>query len=124
MFKARSYDYMVKKIEMRNLQDKLQQAKKELIPLTYGLITKTKKDRSKRLRDRVRLVRKSATYIQKIWRRALVLWAKSDPYRDYWIQCVDEEQGDLPYYYNTSSQNTSWKVPLAYRYYHAFKHHN
>ena len=106
---------------MRNLRDKVSAARKELIPLTTGLIERTKKERSKRLRDRVRLVRKSVTFMQAIMRRALVLWANSDSYRDYWIECVDEEQGDLPYYYNTWSQVTSWKMPLAYRYFHKFK---
>ena len=40
-----------------------------------------------------------------------------DPIRDYWIQCFDEEQGEEPYYYNTYSQETTWKKngPWAFR---------
>lgn len=121
LFKLRTYDYSAKKIEMRNLQEKISAARRELVPLTTGLVVRTKKDRSKRLRDRVRLVRKSVTVIQRLWRKGLVLWAFYDPVRDYWIECVDEEQGDVPYYYNTWNQVTVWKMPLAYRLFHHWK---
>jgi hypothetical protein len=40
-----------------------------------------------------------------------------NPVRDYWIECVDEEQSSQPYYYNTASGETAWKMPLAYKYF-------
>lgn len=121
MFKVKTYEQSVEKIKMRNLQEKISTARRELVPLTTGLIVRTKKERSKRLRDRVRLVRRSVTAIQRLWRKALVLWAFYDPVRDYWIECVDEEQGDVPYYYNTWSKETVWKMPRAYRLFHHWK---
>lgn len=82
-----------------------------------GLITQTKKDRSKRLRALIRLQRKSSTKIQALWRRAFIRSIYTQPSRDYWIQCYDEEQGPEPYYYNTMTLTTNWKVPLAYKYF-------
>ena len=49
--------------------------------------------------------------------RAIVRVAYSDPMRDYWIECYDLEQSDKPYYYNTYSEETVWKVPLAFKYF-------
>jgi hypothetical protein len=118
VFKAKSFDLAAKKIEMRYHQEKIALARRELIPLTTGLIMRTKKDRVKRLRDHVRLVRKSAIRIQGLWRGSLVRWAKRDPARDYWIACEDDDQGDEPYYFNTWTKTTAWKKPLAYRYFH------
>jgi hypothetical protein len=103
------------KSALRAIDRKIRAAKRELIPLTTGLIMKTKNERYQRLRNHVRLVRKSATKIQALWRRAIVRQVYTDPHRDYWIQCYDEEQGPEPYYYNTWTLETVWKVPLAYR---------
>jgi hypothetical protein len=103
------------KSNLRAIDRKIRAAKRELIPLTTGLIVKTKNERFQRLRNHVRLVRKSATKIQALWRRAIVRTVYTDPHRDYWIQCYDEEQGPEPYYYNTWTLETVWKAPLAYR---------
>lgn len=92
--------------------------------MTTGLIVKTKNERFQRLRNHVRLVRKSATKIQALWRRAIVRTVYTDPYRDYWIQCYDEEQGPEPYYYNTWTLETVWKPPLAYRLFVSRYHRN
>lgn len=117
MFKTKSYDLQTKKIEMRNLQDQISAGRKELVSLTTGLVVRSKKERSARLRSRVRLIRRSVVAIQSLWRRALVRTGLRDEAREYWIECVDEEQGDAPYYYNTWTQQTAWKVPLGYKYF-------
>jgi len=41
--------------------------------------------------------------------------AYSDPARDYWVECFDEEQGEEKYYFNTWSQATCWEKPMAYQ---------
>ena len=96
---------------------KIRAAQRELVPLTTGLIVKTKNDRFHRLRAYVRKVRKSATLIQALWRRAIIRTVYVDPARDYWVECYDEDQGPDPYYYNTWTLVTLWKAPLAYRYF-------
>ncbi len=90
-------------------------AQRELVPLTTGLIVKTKNDRFHRLRSYVRKVRASATKIQSLWRRAIVRTVYTDDARDYWVECYDDEQGPDPYYYNTWTLVTLWKAPLAYK---------
>lgn len=82
------------------------------------MVSEVKKNRGKRLREKVRLERRSCSTIQSLWRRALVRVAYTDPLRDYWIECYDEDQGPDVYYYNTWSQETSWKVPSAVKYFH------
>lgn len=82
------------------------------------MVSEIKRNRAKRLRAKVRLQRSSCIKIQALWRRALTRVAYKDPLRDYWVECFDEEQGPDPYYYNTWSQETSWKVPNAVKYFH------
>lgn len=115
IFDFRRNELVSKRIEMRDLNKSIETTKRELIPLTTGLIVTVKKDRSKRLRDLVRKRAALATKIQALWRRAITRVAYTDPIRSYWIECFDEEQGEKPYYYNTMSQVTSWKIPWAYR---------
>lgn len=101
---------------LRETHRRVRAVQRELVPLTTGLVADTRLKRSTRLRNRVRLERRSSTKIQALWRRAIVRKAYEDPYRDYWIQCVDEEQGTAePYYYNTYSAVTSWTEPFAFR---------
>ena len=106
-----------KKIEFRDLEKQVAAVKRELIPLTTGMVVHTKKARSKRLRDQVRKKRDMATRIQARIRGIITREAYKDPLRDYWIECYDEEQGEDPYYYNTYSQETLWRKngPWAYR---------
>jgi hypothetical protein len=52
---------------------------------------------------------------QKHWRGAIIRMAYRDPDRDYWIECMDEEQGDDKYYFNTWTSVTSWKAPFVYK---------
>ena len=102
----------------RGLERHIRAARRELFPLTAGMVSEVKKNRGKRLREKVRLERRSCSTIQALWRRALVRVAYTDPLRDYWIECYDEDQGPDVYYYNTWSQETSWKVPSAVKYFH------
>ena len=96
---------------------KIRAAQRELVPHTTGLIVKTKNDRFQRLRNYVRKVRRCATKIQALWRRAIIRVVYTDEARDYWVECYDEDQGPDPYYYNTWTLQTVWKPPLAYRYF-------
>lgn len=102
----------------RGLERHVRAARRELFPLTAGMVSEVKRNRGKRLREQVRLQRRSCAKIQSLWRRALVRVAYCDPLRDYWIECFDEDQGPEVYYYNTWSQETSWKVPNAVKYFH------
>mmetsp|Transcript_15428 Transcript_15428/g.23272 ORF Transcript_15428/g.23272 Transcript_15428/m.23272 type:complete len:1050 (+) Transcript_15428:143-3292(+) len=102
------------KANLRVVDRKIRAVKRELVPLTTGLIVKTKKDRFNRLRSHVRKLRAAATKIQALWRRAIVRTVYTDPNRDYWVECYDEEQGPDPYYYNTWTLETVWKPPAAY----------
>ena len=108
-------------LSYRGLERHVRAARRELFPLTAGLVSEIKRNRGKRLRDKVRLQRASSAKIQGLWRRALVRVAYTDPLRDYWIECFDEDQGPDVYYYNTWSQETSWKVPSAVKYFHRTK---
>ena len=105
----------------RGLERHVRAARRELFPLTAGKVSEIKKNRGIRLRTKVRLQRKSCSIIQSLWRRALVRVAYFDPLRDYWIECFDEDQGPEIYYYNTWSQETSWKIPNAVKYFHRKK---
>jgi hypothetical protein len=90
--------------------------KRELIPLTTGLITKVKAGRGKRLRAKIRKRDKSVKAIQSTYRGYVVRRGYRDPARDYWILCTDEEQSEQVYYYNTWTHATSWKPPFLFKY--------
>ena len=92
---ARRAELAVKKIAFRELEKEVAVTKRELIPLTTGMVVHVKKARSKRLRDMVRKKRKMATRLQALWRGAITRVAFKDPVRDYWIECFDEEQGEV-----------------------------
>jgi hypothetical protein len=96
-------------------------AKRELYPLTTGLVIELKATRVARLRALVRKRAESCIKIQALWRRALVRVEYTNPVRDFWIECIDPDQGTEPYYYNTSTQETSWKMPRAVKYFHAWR---
>ena len=105
------------KCMLRNTDRRIRAAQRELVPLTTGLIDKTKRERFARLRAHVRLLRKSATTIQALVRGALMRMIYKDMTRDYWIECFDLDQGPDPYYYNTYTLETSWRVPAAWKYF-------
>eukprot|EP00603_Paraphysomonas_imperforata_P000764 CAMPEP_0114414434 /NCGR_PEP_ID=MMETSP0103-20121206/1386_1 /TAXON_ID=37642 ORGANISM="Paraphysomonas imperforata, Strain PA2" /NCGR_SAMPLE_ID=MMETSP0103 /ASSEMBLY_ACC=CAM_ASM_000201 /LENGTH=535 /DNA_ID=CAMNT_0001582575 /DNA_START=70 /DNA_END=1678 /DNA_ORIENTATION=+ len=100
---------------LRNTDRRIRAAQRELVPLTTGLIDKTKKERFARLRAHVRLLRASATKIQCLIRGAQVRMVFKHYARDYWIECYDLDQGPDPYYYNTYTLETAWKPPAAWR---------
>ena len=102
------------KVELE-LEEKVSHTRRELVPMTTGLIKKVKENRSSRLRKLVRDQRAASTRIQALWRRALVRITYLEVDRDYWIECYDEKQGEKPYYYNTSSEVTAWRMPRAYK---------
>ena len=108
VFLQRREELHAKKIEFREIEKEAAAVKRELVPLTTGLVVHAKKERSARLRAIVRRKRKMATRIQALWRGAIVRVAFNDLDRDYWIQCFDAEQGEDPYYYNTITHQTTW----------------
>merc|ERR1712100_50061 len=101
-------EYISIKTKLREIERNIRATKRELVPLTTGLVMSIKKDRCHRLRAYVRQRDTSCIKIQALWRRAIVRTYYMDPYRDYWIECFDEEQGPDIYYYNTWSQITTW----------------
>eukprot|EP01041_Mallomonas_annulata_P002654 gene2654-5210_t len=100
---------------LKDVNRRVRGTQRELVPLTTGLVVKVRTERSKRLRLKVRTEKRAAVMIQAKWRGALTRLAYHDPARDCWIQCVDEDQGNSKYYYNTWTQQTVWKPPLAFR---------
>ena len=91
--------------------------KRELIPLTTGLVADVKRKRMLELRRRIHLRKNSCIKIQALWRRGLVRLSLYDPYRPYWVKRFDPELSDKPYYYNYESRETVWSPPLAWRYF-------
>ena len=101
----------------RNNDLEITAARRELLPLTTGVVIQVKRARADMLRARVRERKTKAAKIQALVRRFIVRMAWSDPVRDYWIKCYDLEQSDQPYYYNTWSNATEWKEPLAHKFF-------
>jgi hypothetical protein len=116
---ARYKEMTRRKGAIRGFDMEIEAARRELLPLTTGVVVMVKRERTRKLRQRVRGRNTSALKIQALWRRAIVRVAYNDPMRDYWIECYDLEQSDKPYYYNTYSEETVWKVPLAFKYFGA-----
>lgn len=107
-----------RRAELRDLETDISNTKRELIPLTTGLIGEVKRDRTKRLRAEIHRRRMAAAKVQALWRRALVRTSLYDPFKEGWIQRFNREKnGDKPYYFNTISKETRKTMPLAYRYF-------
>ena len=121
LHQARFRDAVKRKGECRGNDVEIAAARRELIPLTTGVVIMVKRRRAEALRLRVRKRQASAVKIQALWKRAIVRVAWADPVRDYWIKCEDLEQSEKPYYYNTWSNATEWKEPWAYRLFVKFK---
>ena len=111
------HELQTRRAELRDLEIDIAKTKRELIPLTTGLIGDVKRMRTKRLREMVWKRRDPATKIQALWRRALVRFSLYDPYKEGWIQRVNKDRSDQPYYFNTISKETRTNKPLAYRYF-------
>ena len=102
---------------MRDLEIDIALTKRELVPLTTGLVADVKKRRMLALRKRIHARRDGAIKIQALIRRTLVRMSLYDPHRPYWVRRFDPELSDQPYYYNYGSKETVWEMPLAYRYF-------
>lgn len=117
LHQARFREAIKRKGECRNNDVEIAAARRELIPLTTGVVIGVKKRRAEELRARVRRRNAGSTKIQALWRRAIVRVAYADPVRDHWIKCYDLDQSDKPYYFNTWSNATEWKEPLAHKFF-------
>lgn len=102
---------------MRDLEVEIAFCKRELVPLTTGLVAAVKRRRMLALRKRIHERRDGAILIQALTRRYLVRRSLYDPHRAYWVRRLDPELSDQPYYYNYESRETVWEMPLAYRYF-------
>ena len=120
--KSKFTELQKRRREMRSLQEKIVSTRRELLPLTVGMVSDVKRQRSIRLRNLVRLRIASAAKIQAIWRGALTRIAYYDDQRDNWIECLDLNQSEKPYYFNTESHETSWRMPQSFRYYQLWKY--
>eukprot|EP01039_Chlorochromonas_danica_P000703 gene703-762_t len=117
VYKQKYLELQTKRADLRDMEKEILLAQRELIPLTTGLISEVKRRRYQVLRDRVKRKQTAAIVIQAVWRRALVRSALYDDYKEYWIKRIDREQSDKPYYYNVMSNQSTWTMPLAYRYF-------
>lgn len=109
-----------RRAELRDAERDVVVTKRELVPLTTGLIQDVKKRRVLMLRNRVKLRQRSAVKIQSVWRMALVRSALYDEYKEYWTERYDLDISDKPYYYNTETKETVWTKPVAYFYFGEF----
>jgi F-box/leucine-rich repeat protein 2/20 len=114
VFKVRRTELKQKESELREIEYNVEHTRRELVPLTTGLVRKLKKERSHRLRSQVRSRERQAARIQALWRGAIVRVQWLVPDRFAWIECYDEEQGEDPYYFNQISGETVWKKPWGF----------
>mmetsp|Transcript_24822 Transcript_24822/g.41360 ORF Transcript_24822/g.41360 Transcript_24822/m.41360 type:complete len:948 (+) Transcript_24822:195-3038(+) len=106
-----------RRAEMRDLNREIDFTKRELVPLTTGLIGEVKRQRAEALRKRVHQRRDASTLIQRLWRRALVRSALYDENFQYWVIRRDRELSDDPFYYNVKSREVVWQKPIAYKFF-------
>lgn len=114
---TRQKEFITARTKTRDVERRIRSLRREIVPLTTGLVIFIKKDRGRRLRALVRLRKSSAIKIQSLWRRAIIRSLYVQPERDYWIECFDIEQGPDAYYFNTYTQVTAWKEPLSFRFF-------
>jgi hypothetical protein len=115
LHQARFREAVKRKGECRGNDLEIAAARRELIPLTTGVVIQVKKRRAEALRARVRMRKAAAIKMQALWRGAIVRVAWADSVKMYWVKCTDLEQSEKPYYYNTWSNATEWKEPWAHR---------
>ena len=77
-------------VTVRQRERELRQVQRELAPLGQGMAVKTRRDRTVRLRNRVREERAAATVLQRCFRGHRLRQALFSWYRDYWVERVDE----------------------------------
>ena len=117
LHQARLKEAAKRKGECRSNDVEIAAARRELIPLTTGVVIQVKKRRAEALRIRVRARKAAAVKVQSIWRRACVRTVSVDPVKMYWVKCFDLEQSEKPYYYNSWTNATEWKEPAAHKYF-------
>ncbi|EEY61279.1 uncharacterized protein PITG_01550 [Phytophthora infestans T30-4] len=96
---------------MSDTQKQLRGIRRQLEPLTQGVIKKTRENRVKRLQDKVRHERRAAITIQRLFRGFRVRAAVREG-GNCWIQMVSPDNG-RPYFYNVLTGATRWHRPLA-----------
>ncbi|KAH7476388.1 hypothetical protein KRP22_000228 [Phytophthora ramorum] len=96
---------------LNDAQKQLRGVRRELEPLTEGVIKKTRENRVKRLQDKVRHERRAATTIQKVFRGFRVRSAVREG-GNCWTQMVSPDNA-RPYFYNALTGATRWHRPLA-----------
>jgi hypothetical protein len=104
---------------LRRCEREMRATRRELDPLTKGLVIKVKLKRNKRLRAFVRSQKRGATELQRLWRGYALRKAMRSPFKSYWIECIDEETSQ-PYFFNTTSEGTTWHKPLEMTLYEKF----
>ena len=84
---------------VRQKERELRQVRRELAPLGQGMALKTQRDRTVRLRNGIRLRKKSAITVQRCFRGHRLRQALFSWYRDYWVIKLDDTTGET-YYFN------------------------
>jgi hypothetical protein len=112
--KMKFTELQTRRAELRDFDRDIAFAQRELIPLTTGVISSVKHERTDALRRRVHDRRDAARRVQAVWRRALVRYSLYDAYKEYWVQKLDRDLSDSPFYYNVQSKEVLWQKPLAY----------
>ena len=100
--------------QSRIIDIKIRKVQRELNAITTGLVEKTKRERTKRLRLLVRKKEASAINIQKLFRGYNVrksILLRNNPARDSWTSQFDDVIGKT-FYYNIKTGRTSWSVPV------------
>jgi hypothetical protein len=96
---------------LNDAQKHLRGVRRELEPLTEGVIKKTRENRVKRLQDKVRHERRAAINIQRIFRGFRVRAAVREG-GNCWVRMAPPDNG-RPYFYNALTGATRWHRPLA-----------
>eukprot|EP00601_Ochromonadales_sp_CCMP2298_P034234 CAMPEP_0173350688 /NCGR_PEP_ID=MMETSP1144-20121109/15044_1 /TAXON_ID=483371 /ORGANISM="non described non described, Strain CCMP2298" /LENGTH=934 /DNA_ID=CAMNT_0014298705 /DNA_START=87 /DNA_END=2892 /DNA_ORIENTATION=- len=115
--KVKFTELQTRRAELRDLDRDITFAQRELIPLTTGVISNVKHERTDALRRRVHERRDAARRVQAVWRRALVRCSLYDAYKEYWVEKLDRDLSDSPFYYNVQSKEVLWQKPLAYMFF-------
>ncbi|GLE06284.1 hypothetical protein PINS_up015531 [Pythium insidiosum] len=97
--------------QLNDAQKQLRAVRRELEPLTVGVVLQTRERRTKRLQTKVRRERVAATNIQRVFRGYRVRSAVSEG-ANCWIEAT-ADGGAGVYYYNTFTGESRWRKPLA-----------
>ncbi|KAJ0405294.1 hypothetical protein ATCC90586_007333 [Pythium insidiosum] len=97
--------------QLSDAQKQLRAVRRELEPLTVGVVVQTRERRTKRLQTKVRRERVAATNIQRVFRGYRVRTAVSEG-ANCWIE-ASADGGAGVYYYNTFTGESRWRKPLA-----------